>query len=538
MCKEIFFKQIIFITFFMMILSKICGQTDDKWRVWVKVSPCSGRFDWITVAKDNPTNGGLSFYNRADIIFPGTKCTVFGCTFAAANDVANSLKPSDVFFDYCCRDFSVWENSTTKEKSIVVGKFGTAGVGWLFIKGDLCCEEAELLAGISGACSGTSNNNNNTVRSKPDCDKYYKNSIAQWDPATNQYQCYCAQGFTWNATRTECISTSIPDCDKYYKNSIAQWDPATNQYQCYCAQGFSWNAARTECISTSIPDCDKYYKNSIAQWDPATNQYQCYCAQGFTWNATRTECVSTSIPDCDKYYKNSIAQWDPATNQYQCYCAQGFTWNAARTECISTSIPDCDKYYKNSIAQWDPATNQYQCYCAQGFSWNAARTECVSISIPDCPSIYKNSIAQWDPATNQYLCYCAQGYEWNSSLNQCVLLGNGDRENPRVNAQQQKIGQCNIEYKSGANEPEQYTIDVKSNIGSVLFSYSTFTVKDRIHIYQSGTKIFDSGCIGASGSQVLKLNGSSSIFVIVVDPLCSPGETSDTAWNFTLGCPY
>jgi hypothetical protein len=409
MCKEIFFKQIIFITFFMMILSKICGQTDDKWRVWVKVSPCSGRFDWITVAKDNPTNGGLSFYNRADIIFPGTKCTVFGCTFAAANDVANSLKPSDVFFDYCCRDFSVWENSTTKEKSIVVGKFGTAGVGWLFIQGDLCCEEAELLAGISGACSGTSNNNNNTVRSKPDCDKYYKNSIAQWDPATNQYQCYCAQGFTWNATRTECVSTSIPDCDKYYKNSIAQWDPATNQYQCYCAQGFSWNAARTEC---------------------------------------------------------------------------------------------------------------------------------VSISIPDCPSIYKNSIAQWDPATNQYLCYCAQGYEWNSSLNQCVLLGNGDRENPRVNAQQQKIGQCNIEYKSGANEPEQYTIDVKSNIGSVLFSYSTFTVKDRIHIYQSGTKIFDSGCIGASGSQVLKLNGSSSIFVIVVDPLCSPGETSDTAWNFTLGCPY
>ena len=393
----------------MMILSKICGQTDDKWRVWVKVSPCSGRFDWISVAKDNPTNGGLSFYSRADIIFPGTKCTVFGCTFAVANDVANSLKPSDVFFDYCCRDFSVWENSTTKEKSIVVGKFGTAGVGWLFIKGDLCCEEAELLAGISGACSGTSNNNNNTVRSKPDCDKYYKNSIAQWDPATNQYQCYCAQGFTWNATRTECISTSIPDCDKYYKNSIAQWDPATNQYQCYCAQGFSWNAARTEC---------------------------------------------------------------------------------------------------------------------------------VSISIPDCPSIYKNSIAQWDPATNQYLCYCAQGYEWNSSLNQCVLLGNGDRENPRVNAQQQKIGQCNIEYKSGANEPEQYTIDVKSNIGSVLFSYSTFTVKDRIHIYQSGTKIFDSGCIGASGSQVLKLNGSSSIFVIVVDPLCSPGETSDTAWNFTLGCPY
>ena len=185
-----------------MILSKICGQTDDKWRVWVKVSPCSGRFDWITVAKDNPTNGGLSFYNRADIIFPGTKCTVFGCTFAVANDVANSLKPSDVFFDYCCRDFSVWENSTTKEKSIVVGKFGTAGVGWLFIQGDLCCEEAELLAGISGACSGTSNNNNNTVRSKPDCDKYYKNSIAQWDPATNQYQCYCAQGFTWNATRT------------------------------------------------------------------------------------------------------------------------------------------------------------------------------------------------------------------------------------------------------------------------------------------------------------------------------------------------
>ena len=370
------------------------------------------------------------------------------------------------------------------------------------------------------------------VASKPDCNSFYANSEAVWDNATNQYLCNCKQGFEWNSGRTACIVIK-PDCNAYYANSEAVWDNATNQYLCNCKIGFEWNSTRTACISAK-PDCNSFYANSEAVWDNATNQYLCNCKQGFEWNSTRTACIDGK-PDCNAYYANSEAVWDNATNQYLCNCKQGFEWNSTRTACVS-KIPDCNSFYRNSVAVWDAATNQYLCNCPQGYVWNSTRTECITSQVPDCSAYYKNSVALWDPSTSQYLCYCNQGFEWNLGRTECVPLGNGNRDNPQVNPAQQKNGDCNIEYKSGANEPEQYTIDVRRTTGSLNFTYQTYDVKDRIHIYHGGSKVFDTGCVGASGSQVLTLNGASSVFVIIVDPLCAPGE-SNTSWNFTLGCP-
>ncbi|HMS70638.1 MAG TPA: hypothetical protein PKD18_20970, partial [Saprospiraceae bacterium] len=156
-------------------------QDVNQWKVWVKTSPCSGRHDWISVAKEFPGTGGLGFYELANNLFPHTPCTTFGCSFEEATKIANSLKFSDEFFDYCCRDYSVWENLQTRAKTVVLGKFGTAGFGWTFIKGDLCCEEAEALAGITGACSG-----NGISNQVPDCPKIYANSYAAWDASTSQ----------------------------------------------------------------------------------------------------------------------------------------------------------------------------------------------------------------------------------------------------------------------------------------------------------------------------------------------------------------
>jgi len=453
--------------------------TDKSWKVWVKTNPCSGRFDWISVAKDNPSTGGLGFYELANNIFPQTRCTSFGCTFEDATAVANTLKPSSKFFDYCCREYSVWENTITKARTVVLGKFGTPGTDWLIVKSNLCCEEAESLSGIPNSCSG-----NIDVH----C---YPGSYPAWNPQSQRTECFCNAGLVWNETKTACIKM--------------------------------------------IPDCPNIYTNSEAIWDATTNQYLCYCKQGYVWNNTKTACI-LAAPDCNAYYKNSIAVWNAASNQYLCDCPQGFVWNQARTECIINQIPDCNAYYKNSIAVWNAASNLYLCDCPQGFVWNQARTECISNQIPDCNSFYKNSYAAWDANSNNYLCYCNQGYEWNAQKTECIVSSGGNRDNPIVNVAQQKNGNCNIEYKSGANEPEQYTIDVKRNYGSVKFSYNTYTVKDRIHIYHGGYKIFDTGCIGSSGSQTLTLNGNSSVFTIIIDPLCDPKE-SDTSWDFTLGCP-
>ncbi|HLF62164.1 MAG TPA: hypothetical protein VI603_00320 [Saprospiraceae bacterium] len=370
------------------------------------------------------------------------------------------------------------------------------------------------------------------VVAKPDCPSYYPNTEAVWDAATNQYLCNCISGYEWNSTRTGC-DLAKPDCPSYYPNTEAVWDAATNQYLCNCISGYEWNSTRTGC-DLAKPDCPSFYPNTEAVWDAASNQYLCNCISGYQWNATRTGC-DLAKPDCPSFYPNTEAVWDAATNQYLCNCITGYVWNSTRTGCVPAA-PDCNSFYVNSIAVWDYTTNQYLCDCAQGYTWNPSRTQCIPFGAPDCVTFYANSTPYWDAATNQYLCYCLTGFEWNATHTECVKIGTGSREDPVVNPQQQKTGQCNVSYGSGANEPEQYTIDVYQTTGSVLFRYETFDVKDRIHIYLGGAKVFDSGCVGTNGdrTQTLTLNGS-SVFRIVVDPQCETSES--TSWNFTLGCP-
>ncbi len=368
------------------------------------------------------------------------------------------------------------------------------------------------------------------VPAKPDCNAYYANSEARLNPQTNVYECYCKPGYEWNAARTACVQ-SVPDCNATYANSEARWNTQKNVYECYCKAGYEWNATRTACVQ-SIPDCNSFYANSEARWNAQKNVYECYCKTGYEWNATRTACVQ-SIPDCNAYYANSEAKWNSQKNMYECFCKPGYQWNATRTACVTTQSPDCNGYYANSEARWNPQTNVYECYCKPGYQWNATRTACVTNQAPDCNAYYANSEAKWNPQKNVYECYCKPGYDWNATRTACVP---GGRENPPVDPRLQKPGVCNTTYRSGANEPEQYTITLNKTTGYVDLSYNTYTVKDRIHVYQGSTKIFDSGCVGQSNKVTLTLTGISNIIRIVVDPLCDPTE-SNTQWDFMLGCP-
>ena len=116
--------------------TEVSAQQDRGWKVWVKTSPCSGRFDWVGVAKENPTyGGGGGFWQNADLIMTGTgfSCVRIidqSCTKAQATAEAVTVRGSDKFSNYCCREYSVWQQNLTNKMSIVVGKFGTAGDGW------------------------------------------------------------------------------------------------------------------------------------------------------------------------------------------------------------------------------------------------------------------------------------------------------------------------------------------------------------------------------------------------------------------------
>jgi hypothetical protein len=141
--------------------TKVSGQQDRGWKVWVKTSPCSGRHDWVSVAKENPTyGGGGGIWSNADLIVTGTGMFCVSnssqsCSFAAATAEAAIVRASDRFSTYCCREYSVWQHRPTGKRTVVVGKFGTAGFGWDPVAGPMCCAEAEALAGIPGACSGS-----------------------------------------------------------------------------------------------------------------------------------------------------------------------------------------------------------------------------------------------------------------------------------------------------------------------------------------------------------------------------------------------
>ncbi len=133
-------------------------QTGKGWRVWIKTSPCAGgRADWLTVAQNNPTGGG-NIFDSIDLLDSSATCRQAapnGCTFQQANAEKEQFKNSERFKDYCCQDYSVWQNTRTGELAAVKGEGATAGDGWQFEDGPMCCEEAEEITGKKGLCGGT-----------------------------------------------------------------------------------------------------------------------------------------------------------------------------------------------------------------------------------------------------------------------------------------------------------------------------------------------------------------------------------------------
>ena len=51
-----------------------------------------------------------------------------------------------------------------------------------------------------------------------------------------------------------------------------------------------------------------------------------------------------------------------------------------------------------------------------------------------------------------------------------------------------------------------------------------------------GSTLFDTGCVGAHGTQQISYGGGSTQITVSVSPDCQPG-TSGTGWQYTVGCP-
>lgn len=94
---------------------------------------------------------------------------------------------------------------------------------------------------------------------------------------------------------------------------------------------------------------------------------------------------------------------------------------------------------------------------------------------------------------------------------------------------------CSSTQVAGGDTAETRTIQMGKTSGTFSFSYDTYSIADRIVVSYEGQTLFDTGCVGASGSVNLSYAGTSSIVTVRVTPNCA-GD-SGTQWTFTVGCP-
>jgi len=94
---------------------------------------------------------------------------------------------------------------------------------------------------------------------------------------------------------------------------------------------------------------------------------------------------------------------------------------------------------------------------------------------------------------------------------------------------------CSTTTKSGSNTPATITVKVSKAPGIAKFSYTMFTVKDRMIVQYGGQTLYDTGCVSGSKTVSLNLSGASDSVIVTVQPECEKKES--TQWNFTLECP-
>jgi hypothetical protein len=95
---------------------------------------------------------------------------------------------------------------------------------------------------------------------------------------------------------------------------------------------------------------------------------------------------------------------------------------------------------------------------------------------------------------------------------------------------------CGSVQVAGGDLPVTRTVELGASSGTFTFTYDTFSIPDRIVVTYQGGILFDTGCVGASGSVNLSYSGTATTVTVSVTPNCA-GGTTGTSWQFTVGCP-
>ena len=94
---------------------------------------------------------------------------------------------------------------------------------------------------------------------------------------------------------------------------------------------------------------------------------------------------------------------------------------------------------------------------------------------------------------------------------------------------------CGSVQVAGGDTPVTRTVELGVSSGTFNFSYDTYSIPDRMVVTYQGRVLFDTGCVGASGSVNLSYAGTDTRVSVSVTPNCS--GTTGTGWQFTVSCP-
>ena len=90
---------------------------------------------------------------------------------------------------------------------------------------------------------------------------------------------------------------------------------------------------------------------------------------------------------------------------------------------------------------------------------------------------------------------------------------------------------CSPMVLAGSDTPVTNTYNIGISNGQFAFYYQTYTQQDEIIVLNGGVTLFDTGCVGATGTVTISYTGPGNITVQVV-PNCAGG--SGTAWEYSL----
>lgn len=97
------------------------------------------------------------------------------------------------------------------------------------------------------------------------------------------------------------------------------------------------------------------------------------------------------------------------------------------------------------------------------------------------------------------------------------------------------IVSCSPFSHSGGDVGDTQVVEMGKTPATFQFDFETFSQKDRIVVTHDGTLLFDTGCVGANGSQMLSYSGGSTQVRVQVTANCAGG--TGTSWNYTVHCP-